>query len=161
MILTGKIQWKCNRARHARRGTTLIEAAIGLWFTCTVIIGCIDFSMATMKTEALNHVAHRVGRAAIIHGQFATANYNGGAWGPTTDTTLMNSSSPIAGVAKQYRAGLKPDLVTIKLSWPNGNNNPGSAVLVETSMKWAPVFLDQLGFGLITLRGRSYQIIQH
>lgn len=161
MILSINQNRKCNPAAPARRGTTLIEAAIGLWFTCTVIIGCIDFSMATMKTEALNHVAHRVGRAAIIHGQFAPANYNGGKWGPTSESTLMNSASPIAGVARQYRAGLKPDLVTIHVSWPNGNNNPGSAVLVETSMNWGPVFLDQLGFGIVTLRGRSYQIIQH
>jgi len=150
-----------SRCKSHRRGTTLIEAAIGLWFTCTVIIGCIDFSMAAIKTESLNHLAHRIGRVAIIHGKYANATVNGGPWGPSSIVTTLDGSSPIAVVASQFRSGLKANTVTVNVSWPNGNNDPGSAVVVETSMSWGPVFLDQLGYGIVTLRGRSYQIIQH
>jgi hypothetical protein len=158
MILSIQHSAKCKRHR---RGTTLIEAAIGLWFTCTVIIGCIDFSMAAIKTESLNHLAHRIGRVAIIHGKYANATFNGGPWGPAPVVTTLDGSSPVAMSASQFRSGLKANAVTVNVSWPNGNNDPGSAVLVETSMSWGPVFLDQLGFGIVTLRGRSYQIIQH
>ena len=146
---------------RTRRGTTLIEAAIGLWFTCTVIVGCIDFSVATMRTEALNHIAHRVARVAIIHGKYAPSTYNGGSWGPTSVSTTMSGANAIATTANKYSCGLKPSAVNITVTWPAGNNNPGSAVVVETSTTWSPVFLGKLGYSLVTLRGKSYQIIQH
>lgn len=148
-------------AGHARRGTTMVEAAISLGFICTLILGCIDFSIAAFRSESLNHLAHRVGRAAIIHGTYAPTGINGGPWGPTGVTTHLNSSDTIATVAKNYGAGLKASAVSVHVTWPNGDNKPGSPVAVETSMSWSPMFLESMGFGVFTLRGKSYQIIQH
>ena len=150
-------QW----SSHARRGITLVEAAISLCFICTLIIGCIDFSIAAYRAEVLNHIAHRVGRAAVIHGSYAPANWNGGAWGPTGAVTTLSGTDPIASVSSAMKTSLKNTGVTIQVTWPNGTNAPGSPVLVQTSMVWAPMFLESMGFGIITLRGKSYQVIQH
>lgn len=146
---------------RARRGTTMVEAAISLGFICTLIIGCIDFSIAAFRAEALNHLAHRVGRAAIIHGTYAPTGISGGAWGPAGVTTTLSGTDSIATLAKTYGAGMNASAVSLHVTWPNGDNKPGSPVLVETSIAWSPMFLESMGYGVLTLRGKSYQIIQH
>lgn len=144
-----------------RRGITLVEAAISLGFICTLIIGAIDFSIAAFRSEVLNHVAHRVGRAAVIHGTYAPTSWNGGAWGPSEIDTTMQATDPVASVVSGMKTSLNHAGVTIKVTWPNGKNSPGNPVQVETRMTWSPMFLESMGIGIMTLRGRSYQIIQH
>lgn len=152
---------KVTRCRHTRRGVTLVEAAISLGFICTLIIGCIDFSIAAFRSEVLNHVAHKVGRSAVIHGTYAPTSWNGGPWGPSEIETTMLATDPVASVASGLKTSLNHASVTIKVIWPNGKNAPGNPVLVETRMTWSPMFLESMGIGVLTLRGRSYQIIQH
>ena len=146
---------------RGRRAATLVEAAIGLSAVITLIVGCLDFSLAAYKSQVLNHIAQRIGRAAVIHGSFSNTSWNGGHWGPATITTDLNSADPVATVGHTISSGLHKSSVTIELTWPNGNNNPGSPVIVQASMKWSPMFINMFGYQLITLRGRSYQIIQH
>lgn len=144
-----------------RRAATLVEAAISLSAVIAVVVGCLDLSLAAYKSQVLNHVAHRIGRAAVIHGSFSNASWNGGPWGPSTITTNLNSADPAATIGNTISSGLNKSNVTIELNWPNGNNHPGSPVIVQASMEWSPMLIKIFGYQLVTLRGRSYQIIQH
>jgi Flp pilus assembly protein TadG len=147
--------------RNQRRGATLVEAAIALSAIITIIVGALDFSIAAYKSQVLNHIAQRIGRSAVIHGSLSNATWNGGRWGPSTITTNLSSTNPVATNGNTISSGLHKPSVTIELTWPNGNNNPGSPVIVQASMDWSPMLINRMGYHLITLRGRSYQIIQH
>ena len=151
----------CKPHKVQRRAATLVEAAISLSAMITVIVGCLDFSVAAYKSQVLNHIAQRIGRAAVIHGSLSHATWNGGPWGPNTITTDLTSTNQVAAVGNTISSGLKKSSVTIELTWPNGNHNPGSPVIVEATMPWSPMLIKTFGYQIMTLRGRSYQIIQH
>jgi hypothetical protein len=152
---------RIHKLRGYRRGATLVEAAIALGVVCTIIIGFLDFTIAAFRSQVLNHVAHRVARSAVIHGSFAPDQWSGGKWGPSGTITSLGADDPIAQVAQTLSSGLRGSDVVIELTWPDGTNTPGSPVQVETRMDWAPMFIERFGYGIITLRGRSSQIIQH
>ena len=162
-MITGQnhFAWNSIRKKSCRRGITLVEAAISLAFICTLIIGALDFSIASFRSELLNHVAHKVGRAAVIHGTYAPSGYNGGTWGPSGVVTTLKGTDPVAGSVSSMKSSLNHVDVTILVTWPNGTNTPGSPVVVEARTSWAPMFLESMGFGVMTLRGKSYQVIQH
>lgn len=144
-----------------RRGATLVEAAIGLCIVCTIIIGFLDFTIAAFRSQVLSHVAHRIGRSAAVHGSYAPTQWAGGKWGPAPVVMTLDADDPIAAVGRTLSAGLRGELVTIEVTWPNGTNTPGSTVSVETRMEWSPMVLQRMGIGILTLRGRSLQRIQH
>lgn len=161
MFQTNTIHPSSFQRTHLRRGTTTVEAALGLAVVCTIIIGFMDFSIASFRSQVLNHVAHRIARSAIVHGSYASANWQGGIWGPESRTLLLADDDPVAEVGRQLSSGLRSEDISIEIQWPNGSTSPGNPVLVETRMDWSPMLFSRFGFNIMTLRGRSSQVIQH
>lgn len=161
IIRPNSIQQRSQAVKGSRRAAALVEAAISMTVICAIIVAVLDFAIVSLRTETLNHIAQRVGRAAVTHGAYAKSNWQGGVWGPALYSTKLAGTDPVATIGKTLSAGLKHSDVTIELQWPSGKNQPGEPVVVETRMSWSPMLLGRFGFKLMTIRGRSYQVIQH
>ncbi len=150
-----------DRRMAGRSGAVIVEAAISLTLFCLFLVFMLDFTLASFRTQMLNHIAHRVGREAIIHGPNVRSTYRGGVWGPNTFTTTLDASDPVAVVARTVSAGLPQQDITITVSWPSGSNAIGSPVLVEVELPWSPSLARPFFSGVMTLQGRSRQFIAH
>lgn len=144
-----------------RHGAVAVEAAISLSLFFMFLISMLDFTLASFRSQLLNHIAHRVGREAAVHGPNVNSNYRGGQWGPATFTTTLAGTDPVAVVARSVSAGLPRDEFTITLSWPAGNNHVGSPVLVTVELPWTPSMLRPMSLSVVTLHGISRQYIVH
>lgn len=148
----------CGRLRG---GAVTIEAAIALSLFCIFLVCMLDFTLASFRSQMLHHIAHRVGREAMVHGPGAKSTWRGGPWGPTTVTTTLAGTDHVAAVARTVSAGLPRNEVTITLTWPAGNNAVGSPVLVVAELPWTPSLIRPLSLNVVTLQGRSRQYILH
>jgi Flp pilus assembly protein TadG len=155
--------FRSNRILEERRtaGAVLVEAAIALSLFFLFLVSMIDFSIASFRSQLLSHIANRVGREAIIHGPGVKSTYRGGQWGPGTFTTTLSGTDPVAQVAQTVSAGLPRDEVSITLTWPAGNNQVGSPVVVTVEMPWTPSLLRPMSVSVLTLHGISRQYIAH
>jgi hypothetical protein len=101
------------------------------------------------------------------------------AWGPTpsyfpaltprslysssTSYTVQadNPSDELACTIRPYLAGLDPSAVTIRIEWPDGNNDLGNRVTVTVTAPYRTISLVIFGDHTITLVASSTMTIMH
>jgi hypothetical protein len=145
-----------------RRGVTLVESSVILLTFLTFILGMLDLSLALLRSNIHSEAGRRGARQAIVHGQSASAGWNGGPWGPTTIDVLANASGvPIVDEIAPMLVGMDLSQTHIKVEWIDGGNGVGQRVRVTVSGSYQPMMTFIFGNPSIPLSASSTMPIAH
>ncbi|MGC3969943.1 MAG: pilus assembly protein [Pirellulales bacterium] len=143
---------------HHRRGTTIVESAIGLSVLLLVLIGSLDVGLATARHDLLSTAARHLAREAAVHGDSASPERT--TWGPATLVHTAGDGSEVAAAVAAVLPTMSANDVTVELEWPDGTNETGDRVVVRLSYVHQGAVLLGLGNGL-PLKSESTMRITH
>ena len=122
---------------RADRGSTMVEFSLISLMFIIVLLGIIEMGRMVLVYTTVANAARAGARYAIVHGkdQSGTAETTSGPSGPTcpcagVNTVVQNFAS--AGL-------LTTSNLTITVTYPGGNNKPGSLVKVAVSYPYDPL----------------------
>jgi Flp pilus assembly protein TadG len=165
--------------RTDRRGAALVEAAVMSPLFLTLVFGMLDLGGALFRNHVVCQAARQGARNAIVHGYLSPSQSTTNAWGPTpsyypeltsrslyansTSWTVQadDPSDELACAIKPYLVGLDPGTVTVRIEWPDGDNDPGNRVTVTVTAPYRTVSLFLVGDHTITLAASSTMPIVH
>jgi Flp pilus assembly protein TadG len=165
--------------KRDRRGAALVEAAVMSTLFLTLVFGMLDLGGVLFRNHLACEAARQGARNAIVHGYLSQHNSTMNAWGPTpsyypalpsgslysssTSYTVQadNPSDELASTIRPYLAGIDPSTVTIRIEWPDGNNDLGNRVRVTVSVPYRTITLFLFGEQSITLVVSSTMTIAH
>ncbi len=138
-------------------GQALVETALVLPLLLLLIVGLFDVGRAIWLSNTLATAVREGTRYGVVHGALSGSPTGPGApsyTAPDTDTT-------ITAVVRSYAAGV-PSNLTVLSTWPDGNANRGSRIVVSATFPFTPILSQVfLGGGLnITLRSSSTLVIE-
>ncbi|HEY2105137.1 MAG TPA: TadE family protein [Candidatus Binataceae bacterium] len=110
---------KCRR----QRAQAMVEFAMVLLVTLTLIFGIIQASLALYAYSFVSYAARSAARYAMVRGSHSSA--------PATTSSVQTY---VQGLA----IAINTSSLTVTTSW-NPNNNPGSTVSVSVSYVFAPL----------------------
>jgi hypothetical protein len=144
-------------AFSSERAQALVETALVLPLLLLLIVGLFDVGRAIWLSNTLATAVREGSRYGVVHGALSGSPTGPGAASytpPDTDTT-------ITAHVRSYATGV-PDTLTVRSTWPDGNANRGSRIVVSASFPFTPVLSQVfLGSGLgITLQSSSTLVIE-
>jgi Flp pilus assembly protein TadG len=147
------------RHRAAVRGDraqALVETALVLPLLLLLIVGLFDVGRAVWLSNTLATAVREGSRYGVVHGALS-----GAPTGPGSATyTPPDTDTAITAHVRGYATGV-PSSLTVKSTWPDGNANRGSRIVVSASFPFTPILSAVfLGGGLsITLQSSSTLVI--
>lgn len=145
--------------RRRRPGATLVEGVIVLGVLLTLVVGTFDLGTAVFRQHQLTYAAKATCRAATVHGSEARAL---GPWGPAAvGPCAASGAGAILAEARTHLCSLSPSAVTVRVEWPDGDNEPGSRVTVALETSYQPALTGLFGAGPISLTASSTMSISH
>ncbi len=138
-------------------GQALVETALVLPLLLILIVGLFDVGRAIWLSNTLATAVREGSRYGIVHGALSGSPTGPGAASYTPPDTDM----AITAWVRSYATGV-PDTLTVQSTWPDGNANRGSRIVVSASFPFTPILSQVfLGSGLgITLRSSSTLVIE-
>jgi Flp pilus assembly protein TadG len=144
----------------------MIEAALIILLFITIILSMIDLGVAVLRYNLLSEAARQGARQAIVHGNLAPSNWNGGPWSPKSGYPGVNpykvsassSSDAIASGIRAYLPTIDPSKVNITVQWPDGDILLNQRVQVTLTYTYQPM---TTFFVPITLTATSTMPIAH
>jgi hypothetical protein len=139
----------------------------------------LDLGIALFRKQVVTEAARQGARNAIVHGYLAPGGATMNAWGPTpsfypalTSQSLYSSSTShtvqadavtdeLAGAIRPYLVGLDPSVVTVRIEWPDGSNEPGNRVTVSVTAPYRHAIPFVFGNGSISLGASSTMTVGH
>ncbi|MFI4876685.1 MAG: TadE/TadG family type IV pilus assembly protein [Blastopirellula sp. JB062] len=101
-----------------RTGATMIEGAFCLVIVFFLVVGMLEFGIASLRRNLLRDGAARVARAAMLRGQ----NSELSEWGANHLEFNAASDDPIAEAIRPSLTTMAPEDVRIVIDWPDGDN---------------------------------------
>jgi Flp pilus assembly protein TadG len=144
------------RERGGDQGQALVEMALMLPVLVLLLVGIFDLGRAVWLSNSLAMAVREGTRYGVVHGALSASPA-----GPGSATyTAPDVDTAIASSVQRYATGI-PDL-TVHASWPDGNANRGSRVVVSASFPFTPVLAQAfLGSALrVTLQSSSTLVIE-
>jgi Flp pilus assembly protein TadG len=142
--------------RPIRRGAAMLEAAIVLPVFLILVLGTIDTGLAVFRHNTLSQAARTGVRHAMVHGENATAGWNGGPWGPTTiDQDMTATGVPVVAAVQPTLFDMPADQTRIRVEWPDGHNRIRDSVRVTVTSTYTPMITWIWGGGAISLHATS------
>lgn len=138
------------------RGQALVETALVLPLLLLLIVGLFDVGRAVWLSNTLATAVREGSRYGVVHGALS-----GSPTGPGSATyTPPDTDTAITAHVRNYTPGV-PSSLTVKSTWPDGNANRGSRIVVSASFPFIPILSQVfLGGGLsITLQSSSTLVI--
>jgi len=142
-----------------RRGSTTVETALVIGAWTVLFVGIFDAGNTTMRHNASSHLARQATRMAIVRGSQAGPELP--VWGPATRTVNLADRSDIAVAMAPHLRGLQPSAFTLKLEWPDGNNDPESRVRATVTSNCHPVVGMAVGATSIPMQAQCTMSIAH
>jgi Flp pilus assembly protein TadG len=139
------------------RAQALVETALVLPLLLLLIVGLFDLGRAVWLSNTLSTAVREGTRYGVVHGSLS-----GSPTGPGSATyTAPDIDTAITAQVRSYANGV-PGSLTVQSTWPDGNANRGSRIVVGASFPFVPVLAQAfLGGGLgITLRSSSTLVIE-
>lgn len=131
-------------------GQSLVEFALILPILLISLVGILDFGRGFQNYVALANAVRETAREASVHG-----SASGVGWGPAANDT--NVTAAVRGRA----VGLVAGDIAVTSSWPAGNNDRASEVVVSATYTFRPIALAFLGGVSVpmsaTTRSRIYR----
>jgi hypothetical protein len=139
------------------RAQALVETALVLPLLLLLIVGLFDVGRAVWLSNTLATAVREGTRYGVVHGALSGSPTGPGAASytpPDTDTT-------ITAQVRNYASGV-PNNLTVLSTWPDGNANRGSRIVVTATFPFIPILSQVfLGGGLsITLQSSSTLVIE-
>jgi hypothetical protein len=122
-----------------------------------LIVGLFDVGRAIWLSNTLATAVREGSRYGVVHGALS-----GSPTGPGAATyTAPDIDTAITAQVRNYSTGV-PNTLTVLSTWPDGNANRGSRIVVSASFPFTPIVSQVfLGSGLsITLRSSSTLVIE-
>jgi Flp pilus assembly protein TadG len=138
-------------------GQALVEFAFAFPLLLVLLVGIFDVGRAITASGTLNTAVREGTRYAIVHGLLSTSPS-----GPGSATyTAPDSDTAVTAVVERFAQGVGGP-VTVRSTWPDGDANRGSTVVVEATVPFVPVLSAVFaGGGLtVTLRASSTMAIE-
>ncbi|MEX2260527.1 MAG: TadE/TadG family type IV pilus assembly protein [Bryobacteraceae bacterium] len=121
--------------RRKERGASLVEFAVVSLVLFTLIFATVDMGRLILVYTSVANSARAGLRYAIVHGSTRTGSGTNGPSGPGGNppevVTVVNYFAG-AGLADTTR-------LAVNVSYPDGNNNPGSRVIVSVVYPYDPL----------------------
>jgi Flp pilus assembly protein TadG len=144
-------------ARTRERGQALVETALVLPILVILLVGLFDVGRAIWLSNTLATAVREGSRYGVVHGALSGSPTGPGSASytpPDTDTVITER-------VRSYATGV-PSTLTVQSTWPDGNANRGSRIVVTASFPFTPILSQVfLGGGLnVTLRSSSTLVIE-
>ena len=136
----------CGRAR----GITALELAVILPVVLMLLLGTADLGIAVYFYNSLSEAARAGTRYAAVHGSNSQQ-----AVGPSANDATVEDR------VRRNVPGISSADLTVTSSWPDGNNAPGSRVIVTTDLNYKLAVTGLLGFKSVRLTSASTMYIVH
>ena len=144
------------RERHDDHAQALVEMALMLPVLVLLLIGIFDLGRAVWLSNSLATAVREGTRYGVVHGALSATPAGPGSatyTAPDLDTAITSS-------VQRYAIGI-PNL-TVHATWPDGNANRGSRIVVSASFPFTPILGQAfLGNALrITVQSSSTLVIE-
>ena len=142
--------------RERDRGQALIEMALMLPVLVLLLVGVFDLGRAVWLSNTLATAVREGSRYGVVHGALSASPT-----GPGSATyTAPDVDTAITSQVERYATGV-PN-ITVNASWPDGNANRGSRIVVSASFPFTPILAEAfVGNALhVTLRSSSTLVIE-
>ena len=143
-------------ALRGDRGQALVETALVLPLLLLLIVGIFDVGRAVWLSNTLATAVREGSRYGVVHGALS-----GAPTGPGSATyTPPDTDTAITAHVRSHATGV-PSSLTVRSTWPDGNANRGSRIVVSASFPFTPLLSAVfLGGGLsVTLQSSSTLVI--
>jgi hypothetical protein len=140
-----------------QRGQALVETALVLPLLLLLIVGLFDVGRAIWLGNTLATAVREGSRYGVVHGALS-----GSPTGPgSASYTPPDTDTVITAQVRSYATGV-PSSLTVRSTWPDGNANRGSRIVVSASFPFTPILSQVfLGSGLgVTLQSSSTLVIE-
>lgn len=142
--------------REGDRGQALVEMALMLPVLVLLLVGVFDLGRAVWLSNSLATAVREGTRYGVVHGALSASPAGPGSatyTAPDVDTAITSS-------VQRYAIGV-PGLV-VHATWPDGDANRGSRVVVSASFPFTPVLAQAfLGSALhVTIQSSSTLVIE-
>ena len=144
------------RERGSDHGQALVEMALMLPVLLLLLVGVFDLGRAVWLSNTLAMAVREGSRYGVVHGALSASPA-----GPGSATyTAPDVDTAIASAVQRYATGI-PNL-TVNASWPDGDANRGSRIVVSASFPFTPILAEAfLGNALhVTLQSSSTLVIE-
>ena len=128
-----------------RRGSTMVESALVTTTFIFLLVAIMDFGRLGFTYNSLTYAAHRAARFAATNGSTSAQ--------PATQPTIQsNVQSNLVALDTSSKS------LTVTVTWPSNNNNPGSQVQVVVAYKFQPLLIP-VSSTVLTLKSTSTEYI--
>ena len=144
------------RERERDHGQALVEMALMLPVLVLLLVGIFDLGRAVWLSNSLAMAVREGTRYGVVHGALSASPAGPG----SASYTAPDVDTAIATSVQRYATGI-PNL-TVRATWPDGNANRGSRVVVSASFPFIPILAQAfLGGALrVTLASSSTLVIE-
>ena len=144
------------RDNRGDRGQALVEMALMLPVLVLLLVGVFDLGRAVWLSNSLATAVREGTRYGVVHGALSASPAGPGSatyTAPDVDTAITSS-------VQRYAIGV-PGLV-VHATWPDGDANRGSRVVVSASFPFTPILAQAfLGGALrVTIESSSTLVIE-
>jgi Flp pilus assembly protein TadG len=139
--------------KRSRAGATVLECAFVLPIVLVMLFALLDLGIAAVRYNALAEASRRIAREAIIHGSLAPTDSE--TWGPTEFVGTAADSSQIVSSVRGVLPTMAGNLVSVRVSWPDGDNSPRDRVEVEMTYRHEPLIPALFAWGTLELRSAT------
>jgi Flp pilus assembly protein TadG len=116
-----------------------IEAVVIFLVFMALCLGMLDLGIGVFQYHVVSEAARQGARQAIVHGQMAPADWNGGPWGPSTIDKKANATGiPLVTAIQPYLVGIDLSQTTLKAQWLDGGNAADQRVSVTVTTTYQP-----------------------
>jgi len=137
-------------------GQAIVETALVLPILVLLLIGIFDLGRAVWLSNTLATAVREGSRYGVVHGALS-----GSPTGPGSATyTAPDTDTAITAQVTRYAIGVQN--MTAHATWPDGDANRGSRIVVSASFPFTPIVSQMfLGDALrVTLQSSSILVIE-
>ncbi len=137
-------------------GQAIVETALVLPILVLLLIGIFDLGRAVWLSNTLATAVREGSRYGVVHGALS-----GSPTGPGSATyTAPDTDTAITAQVTRYAIGVQN--MTVHATWPDGDANRGSRIVVSASFPFTPIVSQMfLGDALrVTLQSSSILVIE-
>lgn len=119
--------------RTGQQGSALVEFSLVALQLCIVLLAVVEFGRMVLVSTTVAHAARTAVRYAIVHGGTRTGTGTDGPSGPGSTSEIQANLVRYAGTGLMDTSRL-----VVAVTYPDGNNNPGSRVMVTVRYPYNP-----------------------
>jgi Flp pilus assembly protein TadG len=148
------------RLRKDEHGQAIVEFTMVIGFLVILVISILEMSLFLYNYAVLTDAAKEGVRYAIVHGSSTGTAMSGTAETPPWSPCSTAATGGVLSAVQAYAAASVHSTsgMNVDLCYPDGNNNPGSAVQVNVSYLYSPLFLTN--WATVTISATSVGRIQ-